>query len=737
MNFPRKALLTLLTAVSAVSAWAQTTTLSGIVTDKRNMGIPNANVYIKDSYDGATADAKGHYSFTTDLTGKVTVLCTMIGYMDFSEEITLTGGAQTFNIRLFDNATTLSVVEISAGTIEASDDKKVTVLKPLDIVTTAGSGADIYGALKTLPGAQQVGESEGLFVRGGSGAEAKTLIDGLVVNNPFFSAVPDIAARGRFSPFLFKGTVFSTGGYSAQYGDALSSVLVLETQDLPDQTASTLAISSVGVGAGHQHLWKEKQTSAGFDVNYTDLTPYFAVVKQQQSYSRAPVFTGGSVNFRKRFEGKGTLKFYAYTNFADLSLKRPDADSLPDHLAQFEIHNENVYSNLNYRGQLKEGLLINVGTSYSHNLDRFIFATDSIRSISDLSQGRVVLTKSVGVRSSVRYGGEYRYAIDEGKYNSFSRGQYDNYAAGFLEADIYFNTKMVARLGGRYENSSILAKDDWAPRASLAYKTGEYSQLSFAYGDFYQKPLRDYLYHPYGLDFEKATHYILNFQQVTDSITFRVEVYYKKYDQLVKTITPTFTPGEYIDQAFIENRNVLFSDADNAGSGDAKGVDVFWRDKKTFRFVDYWISYTYLDTKRNYADYPKAVEPTYAAPHTASLVFKKFFPKIMTNVGFSYFYSSGRPYYNPNNPDFLADRTYDYHSLNLTGSYLTKIKGAFTVIAVSITNVPGFNQVYGYRYSSDGTTRTAVTPPSKRSFFIGMFMSFGQDRRNEAVNSNN
>ncbi|MFB0908999.1 MAG: TonB-dependent receptor plug domain-containing protein, partial [Spirosomataceae bacterium] len=81
------------------------------------------------------------------------------------------------------------------------------------------------------PGANRVGETEGLFVRGGSANETKTVIDGMIVQNPFFSNTPDVPQRGRFSPFMFKGTAFSTGGYSAQYGQALSSVLLLDTQD--------------------------------------------------------------------------------------------------------------------------------------------------------------------------------------------------------------------------------------------------------------------------------------------------------------------------------------------------------------------------------------------------------------------------------------------------------------------------------------------------------------------------
>jgi hypothetical protein len=326
-----------------------------------------------------------------------------------------------------------------------------------------------------------------------------------------------------------------------------------------------------------------------------------------------------------------------------------------------------------------------------------------------------MLTRSFLKRNKLRVGTEYQYLTDESRFNQYKSIFFDNYVSGFVEADIFLGPKFVSRVGARVENSSLLAKTTAAPRVSLARKTGKYSQVSVAYGDFYQKPANEILYRSTAVGFEKATHYILSYQHVSDSITLRVEAYYKQYDHFVKT----------------------FPTMDNSGDGYAKGFDVFWRDKKTFRNVDYWISYTYLDTKRNWRDYPAAVMPTFASTHNASVVFKKFFPKIMTSVGMSYNYSSGRPYYNPNNPAFLGDKTYDYHSINVNASYLTNIFGAFTVIVVSVTNIAGFDQVYGYRYSYDGARREAVIPPAKRSFFIGMFMSFGTDRTKDVLNNNN
>ena len=125
----------------------------------------------------------------------------------------------------------LDAVVITAGTMESGDKARVSVLKPLDIVTTAGSAGNIIAALQTLPGTQSVGEDGRLFVRGGEANETQTFVDGIRVAQPYGATTNNLPTRGRFSPFLFSGIAFSTGGYSAEYGEALSSVLLLNTED--------------------------------------------------------------------------------------------------------------------------------------------------------------------------------------------------------------------------------------------------------------------------------------------------------------------------------------------------------------------------------------------------------------------------------------------------------------------------------------------------------------------------
>ena len=718
-------LLLCLLCAAAFRAIAQTT-VKGRVTDASKNPLVGANILLRDTYDGATSDADGNFQFETEETGDQTLQVTCLGFDSVVQKVTLKGGVFEFNPVMKEAFNELKVVVISAGAFEASDERKVTVLKPLDIVTTASAGGDTYGALKTLPGTQvSTGDQEGLFVRGGTGSEAQTFIDGLLVRNPFFASTPDYAARGRFNPFLFKGTVFSTGGYSAQYGQGMSSALVLDSQDLPDRSAGSLAVSSVGLGFGQQKLWKGKGRAIGANLNYTNLAPYFWIVKQKPDFTHKPEYVGAEGFFRQKTGKTGMLKFYGYYNHGQVGFNTaaPDGGKFG-----FSVKNNDVYTNLTWAALAGDHWKVQLGASWSRDWNDIgtsyntgALSPDTFHVRNSLAQVRAVATRFFGRLTSLRFGGEYQYSTDEFDNQTFGRASLsDNYAAAFAESDLYVTTRLVARLGARAERSGLLDAGKVSPRVSLAYKLGEGDQVSFAWGYFYQKGdslLRWRSRFGEIPGFQRAEHYILNYQYILHDRTFRVEGYYKKYDDLVTT------------------REMLGND----GKGYAQGVELFYRDKKSLKNVDFWFSYSWLDTKRKFQWYPLEVQPAYAANHVATLVAKKFFPDIRTSIGMTYSYATGRPYFNPNLPEngFLSERTPDYHNLALNASYLTMIRGAFTVFVFGVQNVLGQEQVFGYRYSDDGSMRTALTPAAKRFIFAGAFLSWGIDRRQEVLDNQN
>jgi len=686
------------------------TRISGKVTTENGEALPSANVFLKDTYDGVSTDENGNYSFTTSEEGEGIVIASFIGYKSQQKKVTLDGNPIDVNFVLEEEASELDQVVISAGSFEASDEKKSVILRPLDIVTTAGAEADVYGVLQTLPGTQTIGETEGLFVRGGSAAEAKTIIDGMVVENPYNSSVPDVPARGRFSPFIFKGTIFSTGGYSAQYGQALSSALILNSQDLAPSTRSSINIMALGIGGSHTQRWEN--TSLAGEFNYYNLKPYFQIQKQNTDWTTPPYGIDGSIIFRQKTSQTGILKFYSTYSNSHLALNVDDVEN-PQYKDPFSLKDDNFYLNGSYNEILGDDWTLFTGVSYSKDFKNINLADTLIGSREQLAQTKVTLSKSIFGNSSLTFGGEFHNLKINESYNQYNRKLDNNFFAGYAETELFITKDIAARIGLRFEKDNAIDKTNIAHRTALAYKVGEGSTFNFAYGHFYQTPEKDFLYGNSSLNFEKAIHYILNYQYIDEFYTFRIEGYYKKYDDLVKQVT---FPTDYSYPLY-----------NNSGSGYAKGIDIFWRDKKTFSLADYWISYSYLDTKRNYRDFPTLAQPTFATPHTLSLVFKRWIPEITTYLGFTYTFATGRPYYNPGNPVFNGDKTKNYNNLSFNASYLVNLFDNFTVVYFSVTNILGFNNVFGYRYSSDGSYKEAIVPTTLRSAFLGVFISLGSD----------
>lgn len=751
MKILKKGLFTLI-LVGLTSFTSAQVTISGKVKDAKSAPIPGVSIYLKNSYDGATSDSSGNYSFKTFEKGELTLMATSIGYKTFEQKLKLETAVINLNIMLKEEISELKAVVITAGTFEASDRKRAAaVLNPIDIVTTASAMADVTGALKTLPGAQQVGESEGLFVRGGTSAETKTFIDGTLVNNFFYSSVPNIAQRGRFSPFIFKGTVFSTGGYSALYGQALSSALILESIDLPEQSSANLGISALSGSAGLQQLAKNKKSSWGIEYDYTNLALTFKVNKPRQDYFKFPEYHTGSANFRIKTSNTGMLKYYGYFNSGRLDFTVNSLDSL-GYKDRFAISNTNFYHNLAWKENLGKKWKLNTGISFTNNKDDINSGMQNANKQDVLLTGlefkqfgldlkgnyfnaKAVFDKRLKGLSALRFGSEYNYSNDQSVFTLFNGQQFldsvkEHIKSLFAETDIYLTNSVAAKIGTRFERSSLLNKTNIAPRLSLAYKLGKESQASLAYGIFYQNPERRYLPSPNDMDFTKATHYIAQYQKVSKAYTIRAEIFYKKYNDLLKT-------------GIINNREVALN---NNGFGDAKGFEFFWRDRKTFKNLDYWISYSYLDTKRDFLNFPYAVQPNFAARHTASLVVKKFVLPWKTGFNAAYNYASGRPYYNIRFDGGAGQYKFkdkgtipDYHNISFSLNYLPNLDktGAKqnTVIVLVISNIFGIKQTYGYRYSYNDLRKEAILPPSKTFVFIGAFISFGVDRTQDVINS--
>ena len=715
-------------------------TISGKVLGRNNKPLKDVSVTLKDTYDGATTDETGNYKFETSEKGSQTLIFSHPKFIEIEKSIQIEDKNLILNAELKESVSEIDAVVISAGSIEASDKKRATtLLTPIDVYTTAGANGQISSALETLPGVQKVGESEGLFVRGGTGTETKFFMDGNLVNNYFGNSVPGIKAMDRLNTSLFKGNVFSSGGYSAVYGQALSGVLALESIDLPERNAADFGISPIFASGGIQRVNQEKTHSYGISLGYSNLELMQKILKFNTDFEKAPNSFGGNGNFRIKTSRGGFIKYYGSYDTSSMKLSSPNLD---DETSSDKINQngKNTFHSLSYREKFGRYTL-NLGSSYTFNQNILHFSNvdqngsspfnNDIDSKGNYFNAKALIERKLFKISAIRAGIELNTTKEE-TWVSIAQKNYefrDDITSLFAETDLGISNDLSLKIGARAENSSSINRWNFSPRFAMAYRISKEWTSSLAYGTFFQNPESRFFTENYQPNYQRADHYIFQVQRAADGRSLRLETYYKKYQDLIKTTTDFYRPIAL----------------NNNGSGYAKGVELFWRDKKSLKNIDYWVSYSYLDSKRDYLNYTESLFPNFAAKHTLSVVAKKFVTNWKTGFNISYNYNSGRPYYNfvtENGNTVLKNQGFvkDYQAVNFSLNYLPNLgkkdARAFTVLVLSINNVLGTKNEFGYNFSSNGLKSRAIVPPTNTFVFIGAFISFGTDRTQEAINNN-
>jgi len=217
-----------------VSSLAQTGTIRGFVSDK-NTGeaIMFCNVTIDGTSQGSQTDLNGMYTLSKIPVGKHKIVVTFIGYKKLTQDISLNKGQiLTLKFELESSTVNIGEVEISAERQEMKTDVKAASIKitneDLNLVPTIGGEADLAQYMQIIPGVIFTGDQGGqLYIRGGSPVQNKVLLDGMTIYSPFHSI-------GLFSVFdadIIKTTDVYTGGFSAEYGGRVSSIMDIKTKD--------------------------------------------------------------------------------------------------------------------------------------------------------------------------------------------------------------------------------------------------------------------------------------------------------------------------------------------------------------------------------------------------------------------------------------------------------------------------------------------------------------------------
>lgn len=696
------------------------TKIHGQVIAANGETIPGVSIYLKNTYDGTTSDIDGKFSISTSENGQQVLVVKGMGYKPQEISINLDDEIPYINISLKESINELTAVTISAGAMEASDEKKAVVLRPIDIVTTPSAMGDIIGAFQTLPGTSTVGNDGRLFVRGGDASETAIFIDGMKVGNAFGTTAQNVPTRTRFNPNLFKGSFFSTGGYSAEYGQALSSALALNTVDIPLRNQGDLSLMSIGMGYT-QTLAGEKNSLTA-SANYFDLSPYQSLINQNFNWERSPYGWDAEVSARQKWGKSGMVKAYIHTEANGMQLWQPrPGQEGPGQL--IKIKNRYTFAQTSFKQTGKGDWIYYGGLSYSDNNDNIHIENLNVEQDNRLLHGKIAGIKSFSDRISLKTGMEtftHRYTEKLLKEN-VSRSYLDQQYNLFLEADLYLSNNLIFR-GGLRSGYSTLADELWIdPRVSVAFKFENEGQVSIAAGKFSQLPLEQHRVINPTLQNTQADHLILNYFISKEGRTLRAEAFYKGYHQLV-----TFNGHPQAPQNIKQD-----------GEGYAQGMDIFYRDQKTIKNTDFWITYSFVDSKRKFAQFISAVQPGFAPRHNGSIVVKHFIPALQSQLGTSFSINDGYTYTDPNMPGEMNQRTKAFHDLSISWSYLPKPN---LIIHLACSNVLGRDNIFGQQFSTAPNERgnfdsLPIRQGAPRFLFLGIFLTLSKDKTANQLNN--
>jgi hypothetical protein len=698
------------------------TTVHGVVRDESGAALPGVTIYEKGANDTVVTDANGR--FALDVAQLPATIVAFLGGFD-----AVTVDARTAEVEMTLKLAAMSdSVTVTAKTPRSANTSSYDV-KPLEVLRTAGAQADLFKALQTLPGVAKVDDGAGLFVRGGDVSEVRVMLDGATIDHPFRYESPAGGQFGSVPPLLLEGIAFSTGGFSARYGNALSAIVDLRGLGTPSSAGMSATGGLAGL-SGHGAI--PIGDDAGFRAsgNFSSTRLLFALNGAPRAFDQMP--TSWDLNASGHLESPslGTLKVFAMTqrDSVGVDFQREGFDGF--------LHSRSSQSIgiVNWKKMAGEWQLAAAAgaDTYSRGTDVGVIALDTTdhqldaRFDASRSFGTLVLrtgfdadhgqTITNGVKSlrGHDYGGasgSVRFDVDES----------DTHAGAYAELE-----KTVGRLtptaGVRVDGDRFLGTLAVDPRLNLTVAMTPNQKLRLAWGLFHQAPSAQYFDRVAGaksLQPMEAEHWIAGYEYGTaDGPLFaRVEAYSKTYRSLP-----------------LDNNDGFTSD----GYGYARGID-FFASKKWSR-GDVRLSYGILDARRRWtpADQQQRFilpsgmwHPDFDVPRTLAIVGNvQLTPSL--GAGMTFTAASGRP----NTPIVGAtqgtfglapiygainsERLPDYQRADVNVTYHPKSAGRMALLYFfAVNNVFAHRNVSDYAYSANYSTRAPVASLAPRSAFVG------------------
>ena len=710
--------------------------VQGQVVDESRQPMAFVNVQIVDTTDGAITGRDGRFAFSTRHLGRRGLAATFIGFEPARQTLHLAAG-DTATVRLVLRQALIELGEtvVTASTYTTGEDEAVT-LSPLDVVTTPGASADIFRAFKTFPGVATVDDGAGLFVRGGDVSETVVLLDQATVVHPYRYESPTGGVFGTIPPFMVKGTAFSTGGFSARYGNALSAVLAMESLDMPVQRSCTLGLGLAAGSVGLDLPLVEDKLGLRFTENLSLTDLMFRLNGHRDGFVVTPRGRDGNLNLVYRYSPTGRLKLFSFNGGDEIGVRVAE----PSFDGHYRGRSDNSLHNLQWTDVWADWSIRTSASLNRHSARRQLGNLDLTPS--DLTgKIRTDWERVLGAFGILRFGSEVEHAgnrfvgsIPQGDILDPEAEVFEldaSYSArrtgAWFEVDFKPGRRIVANAGMRADRHSLGRGLVVDPRLSARYQFSQDTNARLAWGIYHQFPA-PFAYNPTSgnpnLGPQRAQHWIGGLHHERGRFLVRLEGYYKPYRNLV------------LDDPVLNLANT--------GSGRASGVDLFC---KYGAFLDTrfsgWMAYSLLRSRRmqvrhlGFETLREEAPSPFDITHNLTWVAKMRIVRTLSG-GLTLRYASGRPitpvvdavpvagrgYYLPVEGPVGSERLPSFQQMDGQLSYLLFFgSGHRAVFYFAVNNLLNRANVLDYDYSIDYTRRRPRTSLFRRSVYFGTTVS--------------
>ncbi len=554
--------------ISLVRAQDEKGSLHGIVTDAvSNQPLVGANVILEGTNYGAATDLQGHYEINGVPVNIYRVKASIIGYASKIKTDIMVRSSQPAEVdfSLVEEAVQLGDITVKSGYFSKSPTDLISTRNfgYEEIRRTPGGFEDVVRALSVLPGVAQADPGRNdLIVRGGAPSENLYIVDGIEIPNINHFGTQG-AAGGPLSYInldYVKETTFSTGGFSAEYGDKLSSVLKINLRKgREDRIGGKATISASQFGLN-------LEGPVGKDNNFifSVRRSYLDFIFKAAGFGFVPEYYDLLTKADFKLDNENSISYFFTGAFDNVKYFNETADQRFDNSRILGSDQTQYATGLNYRHLFKNGFFnitlsrtyVDYNTLQRDSLLNPVFKSISREQENSLSGALVyklsaaaeitagLMGKLVKFNADVLIPGFVTSFQDTLPVNSLNDEDIYYKGSGYINLNYLFFERLKTNIGLRLDYFNPLERKFYlSPRISASYSITDLTSLNASGGIYYQSP--SYIWFAEGYNKDnltdiRADHLVLGIDHlVRDDALVKVEGFYKWYsDYPVSLIRP-------------------------------------------------------------------------------------------------------------------------------------------------------------------------------------------------------